>query len=190
MIYLDMDGVLADFDGWLRDLGIQNENSFIHKPRKEWTPEQVELDKIVVAKMATPGFFRNLPPLPGHYDLWLACENATALKGPHVLTAKPLQENDDGRVEREKREWITEQFGDIGRRFHCVVRSQKQDFAIRTTYASTVGCAVHEVISEEPNILVDDLPKNCEEWEKAGGIAILYTNANQAIKDLSKIVNS
>lgn len=171
MIYLDMDGVLADFDGWIAKLGHQNECSFIHRPREEWTPSQIALDKIVVDAMATPGFFRNLEPMPGCHELWNYCKEYD----PVVLTARPKDPLSAERVTREKRDWITEQFGPIpDNRFICCLRSEKQDFIGHTQHP-------HQ-------ILVDDLEQNCKDWVAVGGIAIIHTSAESSIKQLEQIL--
>jgi hypothetical protein len=37
------------------------------------------------------------------------------------------------------------------------------------------------------SILIDDLPKNIDEWKVAGGIGILYTSTGQVINELEKL---
>jgi 5'(3')-deoxyribonucleotidase len=173
MIFLDMDGVLADFDKALADRGIVNDHSFLHKHPSEWTEHDKALDAQVVACMNEPGWFYNLDTMPGASDLW---HWATVLgtAAPYVLTARPKEEKIAERVTNEKRNWIRERFPLEESNFICCVRSQKSHFAV------TWG----RDMVEHKNILVDDLPANIAEWQKAGGIGILFTSAEQAIQEL------
>ena len=41
--------------------------------------------------------------------------------------------------------------------------------------------------TRQPNILVDDLPKNIKEWEANGGIGIYHTSVNRTISKLKKL---
>lgn len=169
-----MDGVLVDFNRGLEEFNIINDQKFIHKPRSQWTPLQIKLDREVVDCMNTPGFFLNLPVMPGAFDLWKA-----AGSWPHVLTAWPQTTNDRARVANEKYSWIEKTFGTHpDTRFICCAREDK------AKYASEEG-----FLWPSPNILVDDLEANCEAWTAAGGLAIFYKNSEQAVSDLRKTLN-
>lgn len=174
-VFLDMDGVLADFDGWLASHGIRNITHHIHRPKETWTEEEKEIDKIVVDQMSQPGFFRNLPLMTNAHELWLTAGD------PFVLTARPkyregsLKEElpDFGdRVANEKLSWLRDYFDIKNNRFVCCLREQKVLYA-----KEDIGM---------PNILVDDLLVNCQEWEAQGGVAVLFRNMDQAVKDLRK----
>lgn len=168
-VYLDMDGVLADFDGALYNEGViidRDDNRLMkqHLDKSQWTDKERNTDAKVQVCMSRSGFFRELDIMKGAEKLWAIAGN------PIVLTARPKKEDPNNRVCKEKREWITEYFGSIpDDRFICCVRSEKKDYA-------------------EGNILVDDLEWNCSEWKKAGGTAIHFKNMEQAIKDLASIV--
>ena len=41
--------------------------------------------------------------------------------------------------------------------------------------------------NNKPNVLIDDHAGNIREWEAAGGIGILHTDAASTINDLKKI---
>lgn len=170
-IYLDMDGVLVDFDKGLEQFNIVNDTTFIHRPKAEWTPLQIKLDREVVDCMNTPGFFENLPLMEGAGDLWKAAGR------PSVLTAYPSTGKDILRVAREKRNSIEFHFGEVSDdRFICCARSEKAYYATKQSYPFASA-----------NILVDDLEANCEAWEAAGGIAILFKTSKQAIKELNNM---
>lgn len=171
-IFLDMDGTIVDFDKGLYEFNIRNDTSFLHRPRSEWTPLEIKLDKEVVDCMNTPGFFRDLPMMPGADKLWMLA------KRPYILTAWPKTCNDKSRVGREKREWIYEHFGEVSDdRFIYCAREDKSKYAITDNYPWPSS-----------NVLIDDMVNNCEAWERSGGIAIQYRNMNEAINDLSKIL--
>lgn len=170
-VYLDMDDTLVDFAGGLRVFNSQHDLdiSRLDIPREKWTLKQVEGDKFVVDCMNTPGFFRNLPMMEGADKLWVAAGK------PYVLTAWPKTTNDRDRVKREKREWITDMFGEIpdDRFIYC----SREDKAL---HAATF----YEGYQMTQNTLVDDMESNIKAWIKAGGRGILFRNMEQAINDL------
>lgn len=164
-IYLDMDQVLVDFNKGLEEFNIINDTMFIHKPRNEWSKREIALDRAVVDCMNTPGFFRNLPMMEGADRLWVQAGR------PIVLTAWPKTTDDRDRIRREKREWLTEYFGELPEdRFIYCSREDKAKYA-------------------PGNILVDDMVANIEAWNKAGGDGILFINSEQAINDLKRMVH-
>lgn len=176
-LYLDLDGVLADFDGACAEQGVfinRSVNRLFERnvDKSEWTNEEKEHEARIHRLMEKPGFFRNLGLMPGARDLW----NLTPK--PYVLTARPKVEDVNHRVANEKRDWIEEHFGQVPEdRFICCLRSEKAKYAASWKGGYQTGM----------NILVDDLEWNCSEWRRAGGYAILYKNAEQAINDLKEV---
>lgn len=171
-IYLDLDNVLVDFNKGLEAFNLKNDTTFIHKPRSEWTALQIKLDREVVDCMNTEGFFLNLPPMPGYWDLWRA-----AGSWPFILTAAPKTCKDPERVGIEKKMWCDKYLGPLPpNRFIYCEREEKKDYA--STFRSRY--------EQDQNILVDDMENNCKEWEDAGGLAIQYRNHTQAVSDLRK----
>jgi len=179
-LYLDMDGVLADFDGECASQGvyINRDGNRLFKQnvnKSDWTEEEKDHEARVHALMEKPGFFRNLRLMPGARDLW------SLVQYPYVLTARPKVEDKYSRVYKEKLEWINEYFGNIpSYRYICCLRSEKAEYATHhdgPLMRTTKVC----------NILIDDLSWNCTEWEKAGGRAILFRSAEQAVKEFNKL---
>lgn len=150
MIYLDMDGVLADFVQHTSDLKIPNNYQWFD-PRETWTKETWEGEAIKTKAMHSPGFWNSIPLCPGAKELWDFCKPY----GRAVLTAKPQADSPD-LVAEEKLEWINKFLGPHnGDAFICCLRHEKAKYA-------------------PGHVLVDDDPRNCKSWEEAGGRAILH----------------
>lgn len=92
-LYVDLDGVFADFDTGARKV-LNTDNSykweFVHGAKAFWQ----KLD-------AHPDFFGSLPLMPGAGDMWEAIEHLN----PVVLTALPKKDAD--KVDRSKRKWVS-----------------------------------------------------------------------------------
>jgi len=73
---------------------------------------------------------------------------------------------------KDKSSWVQKNLGLNSSDVHLVKRSMKRE------YATTNG---------QPNILIDDHPKNIKEWQAAGGIGILHQGASSTIQKLKKM---
>lgn len=175
-IYLDMDGVLVAFEEGLAKAGFFYPHKYFHTPRNTWTDEEKAADKVAHSIMETPGFFYNLQPMHGAFLLW---DSVRHLK-PYILTAYPKGDRVlINRVSSEKYKWIVKHFGeDQGKRFICTSRDEKKKYAQYKDVPislKTPEKVLHATIAG-PNILVDDLPYNIQQWNEAGGIGILHQN--------------
>lgn len=106
-LYLDMDGVFADFNGGFKRVsGV----------------DCSEVSSKVLWKTinSCPGFFGSLPLLPDALDLWEAAKDHS----PAFLTGLPSSQNSAN----QKREWIARHFGPE-HPVHVVPRVRKQDYA-------------------------------------------------------------
>ena len=168
MFYLDMDGVLMDFDGHILKWGCNWKGAtYHHKPESEWTPEQATNDKRYKTAMADHEFWATMRPMRDAKLLWDFC----APFKPHVLTATPAGAAYRDRCATDKLDSLRRHF-DTGfplARFHAVLRSEKKHLA------------------KPGAVLVDDMLPNCEEWNAAGGTAILHKDALSTIKILREI---
>lgn len=96
-LFLDMDGVLADFDAGA-NAALGTENSY----KWEW----IYGTKAFWERLfANPNFFGDLPPMPDALHLY---GNVRHLR-PIVLTALP--KSDAGAVDTQKRAWIEKYLG-------------------------------------------------------------------------------
>lgn len=166
MIFLDMDGVLADFDKALELRGIENLTHFIHKPFDEWTDEERALDVKVREHMEREDFWPHIPIKPGAHELIAA----SATRRPtFILTATPRNSPTRERIGRQKIAWARDILHFPVHRIIVCERHEKKNFA-------NVG-----------RILVDDMAANCEEWATYNGTPIHYTDLDKTLEVIKQL---
>ena len=156
-IYLDMDGVLVDFE------------------------KQLEATvKMPISKWATLDRRKRWDPVIARKDFWSTApwnnEGKRLLQyvkkfQPHILSAYVEHANDPNCIPG-KAKWAMQKAGIPRNRINLVMRSQKKN------YAKVVG---------QPAILIDDYDKNTREYTNAGGIGITFKSASQTIAELKKL---
>lgn len=183
-LFLDMDGVLMDFEGAIQRHGVTRFPDGLHwiaRPREEWPAEMIAAAKAYVGCMAKHNFWDSIAPMPDAHVLWQHCRTLD----PHVLTAAPSDRPGDqtfanmrGLIARQKRESIWSHFDPTfpADNINVCLRHEKANFAYEGHPQGNIR-----------NLLVDDTPGNCQEWVKAGGIAILHTDAISTIRKLQEI---
>lgn len=145
-IYCDLDGVLADFLGAAsKVLGRKiTPNLYKKLNNADWR----EIRK-------TEDYWAELKFLSSGRKLW----NRIRKHQPFILSALPVSNTEWS--EKGKRLWSASNLPSVPRnRLLLVQRKDKQKHAKNA--------------SGQPNILIDDHPKNIREWEAAGGIGILH----------------
>ena len=161
VVYVDMDGVLADFFGEVareHKVGYWRE---IH--RKELGIDQIAQQ---------PGFFEELPPMPNAGNLMTGI---LKLSDKYSILSSPLMSNVEDSSE-EKADWLKK-----------YLRTHQPQAIIfdheKFKYARQANGT--------PNILIDDWDTNIRLWEANGGIGILYKDADykHALTQLSKALN-
>lgn len=196
-VFLDMDGVLADFDK-----AIYSNKDYLNSKQTlnnvlKGMPELAKLSEdelkvrlrglqkdpgLKALKTAfdnyrakkyeiagKDGFFLNLEEMPGAKELITGVTSITGIK-PNILTA-PIQSSRET-CEREKAAWMQQHFGGLYNEFIC--DRNKAKYAARNP----------------KNVLIDDREKYTGSWERAGGTAIFYKgNASAALNELKKIVS-
>jgi len=158
-IYLDMDGVLADFDSAVKKL--------LGKSLHDFPTSQAGWDAMEPYKET---FFRTLDPMPDAYELVTGVINYAFIRGMNtaVLTAIPKLNRFPG-VHIDKREWVREHFPKL-----------YNDFNIGPY-------AIHKQLHCYPgDVLIDDNPMNIEQWNACGGIGIFHTSAEDSLAKLKK----
>lgn len=176
-LYLDMDGVLMNYEGAIQTFGVPRYKDGAHwisRPREEWPPEMVAADVAYVSCMEKPDFWSSIQPMDDAKLLWGYC----AGKAPHILTAAPSDRPGEtrfalirDRIAQQKRDSIRHHFDPFfpDNAINICLRHEKADFAA------------------PGDILVDDTPGNCKEWMERGGTAILHTDALSTMKKLHEL---
>ena len=161
IVYLDMDGVLADFFGGVEKMyGVEHWKQLTNDKTKD-------LKKEVIDRITGTDFFATLPKFATADGLIDMVKKFTG--GNFSINTSPLR-GDHENSAKYKRLWISnniEQPDDI------VVTGRKE------SYATDKGTGT-------PNILIDDRPVNIERWQAAGGYGILYQANRNSLDTVKK----
>jgi hypothetical protein len=159
IVYLDMDGVLADFFGGVEKMyGVEHWKQLTNDKTKD-------LKKEVIDRITGTDFFATLPKFATADALIEMVKKFTG--GSFSINTSPLR-GDHENSGKYKKVWIS---NNIEQPDEIVVTGRKESYAKNKA-------------SGTPNILIDDRPINIQKWQSAGGYGILY----QANRDpLSKV---
>jgi len=149
-VYLDMDGVLADFFG-----GLEKRFDTAH-----WK-NLVNIERYLDALKNTD-FFYTLEPFSTSYQLVKFVENLTG--GDWGICSSPLR-GDNYNSAYWKRRWLEKYQWEPPIAENMIFTANKHKYAV-------------SAVTGTPNILIDDKPSNVDRWNQAGGIGIRY-QANQ-----------
>lgn len=155
-IYLDMDGVVADFQGAVNDIvGARQIQPHEHYSDEDW--QQIRSHQRL---------FGSLRPLEGADQLVDQARMFRSQLGWNLLflTAIP-HTNDMPWVFWDKMQWVQRYWPDIA--VHFGPHSHDKHLHCRPG-----------------DVLVDDRGDNCGQWRRAGGRAIHYRSRQQALADL------
>ena len=160
-VYLDMDGVLADFFGGVEKMyGVEHWKQLTNDKTKD-------LKKEVIDRITGTDFFATLPKFQSADALIDMVKKFTG--GKFSINTSPLR-GDHENSGKYKKVWIS---NNIDTPDEIIVTGRKE------SYAKDKGTGT-------PNILIDDRPINIQRWQGAGGYGILY----QANRDsLDKVKN-
>lgn len=177
MLYLDMDGVQADFfTQWARWHGTKTGNP-IEKYKEIGDKEQRE-QSIKMLQDEGPKFvyrfFATLPVLDGFAELmnWIKSNNI-----PCTILSAPLRSTPEDREKvitrasiEGKQEWLMKHNPNLP----AIFDGQKDKYALKGGH---------------PNVLVDDFKKYINAWEAKGGIGVLHrwSNTSDTIARLEEI---
>ena len=145
-IYVDMDGVLADFFGeWAKLMNVDHFTDI---------GKQHDINDALQKIRDTDDFWLNLPILPEAKNLLNLIKQ---VRGEYSICTSPLA--DDPNSEKHKRTWVEKNLAFFPPK-EVHVTHNKPQFA--TAKDGT------------PNILIDDYGVNINAWEAAGGIGFKY----------------
>lgn len=156
-VYVDLDGVLANFAKKAREIMDVDLDKADSKTTSEFFKE---LDK-----QAREGkkFFENMELMPDAMELW-----------KHIKRYDPIILSSTGHTlgaAEEKRAWVKKHLGYEAAKRALFVRQSKE----KSKYANS------------HSILIDDRSKSIDPWVAAGGIGILHASASKTIKALKKL---
>lgn len=152
LIFLDMDGVLANFDKYFVD-------NIGHTPQ-EYIDKYGKSNFWAVIHSKHPDLFQKLEPYPHAKELLALCQS----KAPTVILSSPPAINRDKAV-RDKISWLKEH----GLAVPAIFETEKYKHA------------------SSGALLIDDMKKNTEPFEKAGGQVLLFKDFASAKKTLEGI---
>ena len=155
--------IYCDMDGVLAD--------FMGAAKKAtgMTFKQSESEKHWDVIRKTPKFWSDMPWMPGGRQLWSYIRR----HDPHILSAYSPS---DPNCRPGKLKWLRRNVGMSNmKKINLVRRRDKSTFAMRSGGI------------RQRAILIDDFPRNIDQFKSAGGIGILHTNTTKTIKELKKL---
>ena len=159
-IYLDMDGVVANFDKRFEDLSGLLPNDFVDKYGKNAFWDLID-EKHKVS------FWRGIEIMPGAKKLvdFVSKYPYEMLTAPSVKKQSVIG----------KGLWITDKVGTLyPSRPKVTYRPAKEKHNVKSKLTKF-------------DILIDDKKSTIDSWDAKGGTAIFYQNADQVINDLKKL---
>ena len=160
-VYLDMDGVLADFFGGVEKMyGVEHWKQLTNDKTKD-------LKKEVIDRITGTDFFATLPKFGTADALIDMVQKFTG--GKFSINTSPLR-GDNENSGKYKKVWIS---NNIEQPDEIIVTGRKE------TYAKDKGTGT-------PNILIDDRPVNIQRWQGAGGYGILYQANRDSLDKVEK----
>ena len=160
-VYLDMDGVLADFFGGVEKLyGVEHWKQLTNDKTKD-------LKKEVIDRITGTDFFATLPKFSTADALIDMVKQFTG--GTFSINTSPLR-GDHENSGKYKKVWIS---NNIEQPAEIIVTGRKESYAKNKA-------------SGTPNILIDDRPVNIQRWQGAGGYGILYQANRDSLDKVKK----
>jgi hypothetical protein len=167
-VFLDLDGVQADFAGAVKDVIGMDRNQ-----AKQKTEDEIER-LAHSSPQAVREFFANLKQLPGGKKItdWL---NKNSI--PYTILSAPLRGPYTKASIMGKQEWLRKHTPQVVS--NAIFQHDKHEYAMD---------------GGKPNILIDDYGKKIAAWQQAGGIGIKHEDeyetpdaAERTIKRLEEI---
>ena len=161
-IFLDMDGVLADFDG-----GVERLCHIKPIPQDGVRPSDYD-DKLWVAVREIPHFYDLLDPMPGAVEMFHLIYEAYG-ENCEILTGIPKPNRGIETAAEDKVIWMRRLLSD-------------------QVKVNTVLAKEKQLLCHGPeDILIDDFSKNIRRWEEAGGTGVYHKSAEETIATLKSM---
>ena len=160
-VYLDMDGVLADFFGGVEKMyGVEHWKQLTNDKTKDLKQE-------VINRITGTDFFATLPKFDSADALIDIVKEFTG--GTFSINTSPLR-GDHENSGKYKKVWIS---NNIEAPAEIIVTGRKESYAKNKA-------------SGTPNILIDDRPVNIQKWQASGGYGILYQANRDSLEKVKK----
>jgi len=176
-LFLDLDGVLADFNSGLLNLTGRDFTAWSVAKGKMWK---------AIANAPEPGFFATLEWHPGGNDLW----DFSLAHGPTIITGMPY----GGWAEPQKRLWCSRELGASVPVITCMAPEKSLRAAERLRERFGHGpalwpCPIASAgLPLRGAVLVDDTADVARApWERDGGIFIHHTDVKLTIARLKEL---
>ena len=159
-IYVDMDGVIADFVGGIKKGLVPDYDE--HKYHTDPKYRDAMWDTVAEYSEGGGKMWLELPVMADAMELW----NFLKPHKPQILSATGRKTYG---AAAQKKEWIKTHISP------SVKVNLVQAARMKAQYA------------KKGDILIDDQPKAINPWKAAGGVGILHTSAKDTIKQLKKL---
>jgi len=158
-VYLDMDGVIANFDQRFEDISGMKPHEFESKYGKKAFWNLIDEDNKI-------SFWVGIKPMPGAKALvdYVKKYNYELLTSPSAKKQSYL-----GKIL-----WVRNNSGILGGKPRINFRKAKEKHNIKSNLSTN-------------DILIDDRMDTIERWNNAGGTGIHYDSASQVLSDLKKL---
>ena len=158
-VYLDMDGVLADFDQRFRDISGMEPKEFENKYGKKAFWNLIDEDNKI-------SFWVGIKPMPGAAEL----VNAVKKYNYELLTSPSSKKQSYlGKIL-----WVRNHSDILGGKPRINFKKAKEKHEVKPELSQT-------------DILIDDREDTIGRWNAAGGTGIVYKNIGQVLDDLKKL---
>ena len=161
IVYIDMDGVIADFFGGVEKLYGVGHWKELNADNK------LDLKQEVINRISGTDFFATLPKFESSGELISMVKEFTG--GNFSINTSPLR-GDNENSAKYKKLWIQ---NNIEQPDEIVITGRKESYA-------------KDKASGTPNILIDDRPVNIQRWQGAGGYGILFQANRDSLDKVKK----
>ncbi|MCF8861641.1 DNA repair endonuclease [Agrobacterium phage OLIVR2] len=160
-LFVDLDGVMADFDTHFRNL------FNCDPPSKIGGVNDDEMWKLIHDK---GDFFETIPVFEGTLSFWKKITDYADFD-PIILTAASKKHYHAMAI--QKRKWV------------------RQTLSTEHLILPVWGSSSKTLFMHAPgDVLIDDYKKNCDRWNAAGGYAIHHTDFDKSFKELIEIMET